>query len=258
MPSADGTDARAGVPVGATVPTTDASGRSGGTTQRPAGGSADDVAADLLARHGDALAALVAVMDRLRSPGGCPWDAQQTHRSLVPYALEEVAELAEAIEHDDRAGLREELGDVLLQVVFHARLAQEDPDDPFDVRDVAADLVVKLVRRHPHVFGDAVAAADAEGQHVAWDRLKRAEKQRESAFDGVPLGLGALARAQKLVARAERAGHAVALPDAGPDAPLGERLLALVAEAAAAGLDAEGELRRTTAAWESTQRAAGV
>src|SRR5690349_22436888 len=113
-------------------------------------------------------------MDRLRSPGGCPWDAQQTHRSLVPYALEEAAELAEAVEADDRAGLREELGDLLLQVVFHARIAQEDPDDPFDVQDVAADLVAKLVRRHPHVFGDAEAVQDEEGQHVAWDRAKRA------------------------------------------------------------------------------------
>lgn len=208
--------------------------------------------------HGDALAELVAVMDRLRSPGGCPWDAQQTHRSLVPYALEEAAELAEAVEADDRAGLREELGDLLLQVVFHARVAQEDPDDPFDVQDVAAGLVAKLVRRHPHVFGDAEAVLDEEGQHVVWDRAKRAEKQRASAFDGVPLGLGALARAQKLLARAERAGHDVSVPVAGPDAPLGERLLALVAEARAAGLDAEGELRRTTAAWERGYRAAGV
>ncbi|WP_238402540.1 MazG family protein [Cellulomonas sp. H30R-01] len=208
--------------------------------------------------HDDALTQLVAVMDRLRSPGGCPWDAQQTHRSLVPYALEEAAELAEAVEADDRAGLREELGDLLLQVVFHARIAQEDPDDPFDVQDVAADLVAKLVRRHPHVFGDAEAVHDEEGQHVAWDRAKRAEKQRVSVFDGVPLGLGALARAQKLVARAERAGHDVSVPAAAHDAPLGDRLLALVAEARAANLDAEGELRRTTAAWEQGHRAAGV
>lgn len=208
--------------------------------------------------RGDALGELVAVMDRLRSPGGCPWDAQQTHASLVPYALEEAAELAEAVEADDRAGLREELGDLLLQVVFHARIAQEDADDPFDVQDVAADLVAKLVRRHPHVFGDAHAVHDEEGQHVAWDRAKRAEKQRASVFDGVPLGLGALARAQKLVARAERAGHDVTVPAAGADAALGDRLLALVAEARAAGLDAEGELRRTTAAWERAYRDAGL
>lgn len=209
-------------------------------------------------RHDDAFAELLAVMDRLRSPGGCPWDAQQTHRTLVPYALEEAAELAEAVEADDRAGLREELGDLLLQVVFHARIAQEDPDDPFDVQDVAADLVAKLVRRHPHVFGDAEAVLDEEGQHVAWDRAKRAEKQRASVFDGVPLGLGALARAQKLVARAERGGHDVTVPPASPDDPIGARLLALVAEARAAGLDAEGELRRTAAAWEQEHRAAGL
>src|SRR5947209_18201229 len=94
---------------------------------------------------------LVAVMARLRAPGGCPWDADQTHESLVPYALEETYELVEAIESGDREGLREELGDVLLQVVFHARIAAEDPDEPFDVDDVVADLVAKLVRRHPHV-----------------------------------------------------------------------------------------------------------
>ncbi|AEE47145.1 MazG family protein [Cellulomonas fimi] len=206
---------------------------------------------------GDALSELVAVMDRLRSPGGCPWDAQQTHLSLVPYLLEEAAELAEAIEDDDRAGLREELGDVLLQVVFHARLAQEHPDDPFDVQGVAADLVAKLVRRHPHVFADASAAADEEGQHAAWDRLKRAEKDRASAFDGVPRGLGALARAQKLVARAERSGAVGDVPREDGDG-LGERLFALVLEARRSGLDAEGELRRVTAAWEARQRAAGV
>lgn len=207
------------------------------------------------------LAELVAVMDRLRSPGGCPWDAEQTHASLAPYALEEAYELVEAIEHGDRAGLREELGDLLLQVVFHARVAQEDPDDPFDVGDVAGDLVAKLVRRHPHVFGDDEHAPDDEGRHVAWDRLKRAEKPaRESALDGVPLAMGALARAQKLVARAERAGLVagppaalVAAPAAGED--LGARLLALVREARSAGLDAEGELRRATAAWEREVRA---
>ncbi|MBT0992881.1 MazG family protein [Cellulomonas sp. DKR-3] len=192
-------------------------------------------------------------MDRLRSPGGCPWDAEQTHASLAPYALEEAYELVEAIEHDDRAGLREELGDLLLQVVFHARVAQEDPADPFDVDDVAGDLVDKLVRRHPHVFAGADGAADDEGRHVAWDRLKRQEKPaRASALDGVPRAMGALARAQKLVARADRAGLVVE-PPAGED--VGTRLLALVREARAAGLDAEGELRRATDTWEARARA---
>lgn len=196
----------------------------------------------------DPLRDLVRVMDRLRSPGGCPWDAQQTHESLVPYALEEAHELAEAIETEDRAGLREELGDLLLQVVFHARIATEHPSDPFDVDDVATDLVAKLVRRHPHVFEDAEIAGDV---HVQWDRLKTAEKQRASALDGVPLALGALARAQKVAGRAGRAGLAAPVP-AGDG--LGERLLALVLEADAAGVDAEGALRRTAAVWEQELR----
>ena len=197
----------------------------------------------------ESLRALVRVMDRLRSPGGCPWDAQQTHESLVPYALEEAYELAEAIETGDRPGLREELGDLLLQVVFHARIATEHPTDPFDVDDVAADLVAKLVRRHPHVFEDAPLEGDA---HVQWDRLKNVEKQRASALDGVPAALGALARAQKIAGRAGRAGMATDAPDGDG---LGERLLRLVLEAQAAGLDAEGELRRTAAAWEQDLRA---
>jgi len=196
----------------------------------------------------DALRDLVRVMDRLRSPGGCPWDAAQTHESLVPYALEETYELVEAIETGDRAGLREELGDVLLQVVFHARIAAEHPDDPFDVDDVADDLVEKLVRRHPHVFDQAAIESDL---HVQWDRLKNAEKSRESALDGVPLALGALARAQKIAGRATRAGLDVQAP-AGDD--LGTRLLALALEAHAAGLDAEGALRQAAAAWEVTLR----
>jgi len=202
----------------------------------------------------DPLRRLVAVMDRLRSPGGCPWDAEQTHASLVPYALEEAYEVAEAVESGDRAHLREELGDLLLQVVFHARIAQEDPAEPFDLADVAADLVAKLVRRHPHVFGEA-QVADADGVNRQWDAIKRAEKQRDSVLDGVPLAMGALARAQKVAGRAERAGLAATEPAPRGDA-LGERLLALVLEAGATGQDAEGELRRATAAWEARLRAA--
>jgi len=207
----------------------------------------------------DPLRRLVAVMDRLRSPGGCPWDAEQTHASLVPYVLEEAYEVAEAVEGGDRAHLREELGDLLLQVVFHARIAEEDPAEPFDVDDVAADLVAKLVRRHPHVFGDA-RVADADGVNRQWDAIKREEKQRESVLDGVPLAMGALARAQKIAARADRSGLAQAAPAPGASGDgtghLGARLLALVQEARAAGLDAEGELRRATAAWERDLRAA--
>ncbi len=198
---------------------------------------------------------LVAVMDRLRSPGGCPWDAEQTHASLVPYLLEEAHELAEAVDEGDRAGLREELGDVLLQVVFHARIATEDGDDPFDVDDVARDLVAKLVHRHPHVF--AGADTPAERLHVQWDAIKKAEKHRDSALDGIPGALPALARAQKVAARAGRAGLDVpaAVAAAGQGVPgFGERLLALALEAHDEGVDAEGELRRATARLEQALR----
>ena len=200
----------------------------------------------------DALRELVAVMDRLRSPGGCPWDAAQTHTTLLPYLLEESHELAEAVEGGDRAGLREELGDVLLQVVFHARIAAEHPDDPFDLDDVAAELVAKLVRRHPHVFGDAQVGSMA-GLHTQWDRIKRAEKDRASALDGVPGSLPALARAQKIASRAARAGLDAPTP---ADDDLGARMLELVRRAHADGVDAEGALRRTTAVWEAALRQA--
>lgn len=206
------------------------------------------------ARQAAALERAVAVMDRLRSPGGCPWDASQTHESLLPYALEEVHELVEAVEHGDRADVREELGDVLLQVLFHARVAAEHPDDPFDVADVADELVAKLVRRHPHVFAaEAGAGAGTADLHARWDRLKRQEKPgRTSALDGVPATLGALARAQKLVSRADRAG--LPAPAADDPADVGQAVLALVVAAHRAGVDAEAALRRATASWEATAR----
>ena len=210
------------------------------------------------ARQTAALARAVAVVDRLRSADGCPWYARQTHASLVPYALEEAHELAEAVDAGDVTGLREELGDVLLQVLVHARVAQ-DTGEGFDLADVADGLADKLVRRNPHVFGPhAEPGLDADAVEERWQRLKDAEKTaRPSPLDGVPASLGALARAQKLVDRAQRAGIDVPGVPAGEAAtPLGERLLALVEEAAAAGLDAEGELRRATAAWERRARTA--
>src|SRR5262249_2654819 len=150
---------------------------------------------------------LVAVMDRLRSPGGCPWDAEQTHRSLLPYLLEEAYETVEAVETDDLVGLREELGDLLLQVVFHARLGEEHPQQPWSADDVAAGIVDKLVARHPHVFGGPDGAlATAEQVEGRWEEMKRAEKGRTSAVDGVPLDQPALALAAKLLGRAARAG----------------------------------------------------
>lgn len=193
---------------------------------------------------GSAFARLVAVMDRLRSPGGCPWDAAQTHASLAPYAVEEAYEVAEAAEAGDLPALREELGDLLLQVVFHARVAQEDAEAPFDVVDVVDDLVAKLVRRHPHVFADADASGPAEVE-AAWRRIKDAEKRRDGLLDGVPLALPALARAQKAVARARHDG--LGAPAAGTG--VGDRLLALVAEADGEGVDAEAALRVALARW---------
>lgn len=176
---------------------------------------------------------LVALMDRLRSPGGCPWDAAQTHASLKKHLLEEAYEAYEAIEEGDLDGLRGELGDVLLQVVFHARLAQEAAR-PWSVDDVADAIVDKLVRRHPHVFAGA-PADDLEG---SWARLKAAEG-RTSAVDGVPLGQPALALAAALQRRAERAGHDLAVPAGG----LGAELWDLVRRCQEAGADPEEELR---------------
>jgi XTP/dITP diphosphohydrolase len=182
----------------------------------------------------------VEVMDRLRSPGGCPWDAEQTHESLARYLLEETYEVLEAIERNDRTLLREELGDLLLQVLFHARLAEEEPD-PYSIEDVAADLADKLVRRHPHVFADA-ERSDAATLNETWERQKIAEKGRTSAVDGVPVAQPALALAGKLVSRAERAGLDVPTPE---EDEIGAALFELVRDAVARGIDPETALRRT-------------
>lgn len=204
------------------------------------------------------LADVVAVMARLRAPGGCPWDAEQTHASLVPYAIEEAHELAEAIETGDDEHLREELGDVLLQVLFHADIARAE--GRFDLDDVAATLAEKLRRRHPHVFGDTDVDG-VDGVVENWDAIKRAEKpERESALDGIPVGLPALARAEKVLSRARRAGLQPAGPVADASAPdteeaLGRVLLGLVRGAAASGLDAERALRGTIRELEAELRA---
>jgi len=186
---------------------------------------------------------LVAVMDRLRSPGGCPWDARQTHESLVPYAIEETHELVEAIESGDRDHLAEELGDLLLQVVFHARVAQEHDESPFGIDEVAGGIVEKLVRRHPHVF----AGGDAETPQElsdSWEQLKAAEKpHRTSPLDGIPEGLPALARADKAAGRLSAAGRPDLAEAAAAGDDLGSRLLALVLEARASSQDPEAALR---------------
>jgi XTP/dITP diphosphohydrolase len=206
------------------------------------------------------------IMDRLRSPGGCPWDAQQTHASLAPYLLEEAYETLEAIETADLSALREELGDLLLQVLFHARLAEEAAaGQRFTIDDVAADLVAKLIRRHPHVFEAGAASADGPSDsqlQTNWDAIKKAEKQRESVTDGIAMGQPALALAAKLISRSSRAGLAVALPEGNG---IGDELLALVRSAVRAGVDPEQALRQSAReyrdavrAQEATDRQAGL
>jgi XTP/dITP diphosphohydrolase len=182
---------------------------------------------------------VVAVMDRLRSPGGCPWDAQQTHASLRSYLIEEAYEAYEAMEDGDAVGLREELGDVLLQVVFHARIAQEAAQ-PWSIDEVAGDLVDKLVRRHPHVFAGA-SADDLEG---SWESLKAAEKGRTSVTEGVPLSQPALSLAAKLQRRASRIGAPVPAV-AGPGGELWEA----VRRCREAQVDPEEALRETARAY---------
>lgn len=220
--------------------------------------------ADLAAREGDVrievvvaswdppgarLLDAVAVMDRLRAPGGCPWDADQTHASLAPYLIEEAHEAADALAGEDLDALREELGDVLLQVLFHSRLAEEIEDDDarWDIDDVAGDLVEKLIRRHPHVF-EGVSVSGAKEVHANWEQLKQAEKVGRSVVDGVPVSAPSLARAASLVIRAARAGLPIPDADALPEQArsmqgLGKHLLGLVAAATPAGLDPESALR---------------
>lgn len=176
----------------------------------------------------------------------CVWSQQITHRDLVPYLIEESHEVIDAVESGTRADLREELGDLLWQVLFHAAIAAQDPDDPFDIDDVAAALTEKMVRRHPHVFAGEVATTPEEVL-VHWNAAKAAEKRtRTSVLDGVPRGMPALALAQKLVSRAAGAGvtasaEAAAVPAS--EAELGDALLALVATARTQGWDAERALR---------------
>jgi ATP diphosphatase len=176
---------------------------------------------------------LVAIMARLRDPvSGCEWDTVQTFATIAPYTIEEAYEVADAIERADMADLKDELGDLLLQVVFHARMAEEAGD--FALNDVVTAICDKMERRHPHIFGDA-----AEGGHYLWEHIKAAErgaKGAQSALDGVAIGLPALLRAEKLQKRAARTGFD--WPDAsGPRAKIDEEL----AEVETATSDAERE-----------------
>jgi XTP/dITP diphosphohydrolase len=161
-----------------------------------------------------ALRALNEVVERLRAPGGCPWDREQTHRSLRPYLLEETYEVLEAIDRGDSTTLREELGDLLLQVLMHSAIAMEDKDG-FDIGDVADGVRAKMIHRHPHVFGD-VAVDGPAGVVVNWEKLKTVEKrERLSLLDGVPAALPALAHAQGVQKRPARIGF-----DETPTAPV--------------------------------------
>ncbi|MFI6008514.1 nucleoside triphosphate pyrophosphohydrolase [Streptomyces sp. NPDC051243] len=180
---------------------------------------------------------LVQVMDRIRAE--CPWSSQQTHKGLAKYGIEEAYELVEAIEDGDRDELREELGDVLLQVVFHSRIAEEDPQAPFSIDDVAGGIVAKLIHRHPHVFGDETATTPEEVKEH-WLRTKAVEKQRESVTEGIPLGQPGLALAAKLASRVRTAGLEVPLPSG---EGVGYELLAMAVRAEAAGVDPEAALR---------------
>ncbi|WP_309619612.1 MazG family protein [Salinibacterium sp.] len=188
---------------------------------------------------------LIAVLEQLRAPGGCAWDREQTHESLVQYLIEETWELVDAIETGDRAELIEELGDVLYQVVFHSDIAAEAGE--FTLEDVAAHMTAKMIGRHPHVFGDAVAET-ADDVMAVWDDLKKTEKpHRTSVLDGIPQRMPALALADKLLGRAHRVGLIDAnLPGAvnvTDEDELGPLLLAIVASAKANGLDSERALR---------------
>jgi XTP/dITP diphosphohydrolase len=218
---------------------------------------------------------LVATMDTLRV--NCPWDAKQTHETLAPHLIEESYEALEALEDGDQAALREELGDVLLQVAFHARVAAERADGTgYAIDDVADGIVAKLVRRHPHVFGEVeVSGADEVKQN--WDAIKAAERTSAdgvpgSALDGVPFGQPALALAAQLQRRAERAGvpgsvrEEAPSPGEGPGegpgeqaaargADLGAELFRLVTRARAAGLDPELELRAASRRYRDRVRA---
>ncbi len=218
------------------------------------------------AQDGQTLVRLVGVMQRLLAPGGCPWDREQTLESLRKYVLEEACEVIDAIDDKDMPHLREELGDLLLQVVFQAELARALPEDRFGIDDVVSGIVDKLVRRHPHVFADGTAKDSAEVLQN-WERIKTQEKGARRVLDGVPRSLPALTRAQRIgekVSRvgfdwADRAGSRakvaeemceldVALEAGDKDAiedELGDALFALVNLARHVDVDAEGALRRT-------------
>jgi XTP/dITP diphosphohydrolase len=192
---------------------------------------------------------LVSVVARLRHE--CPWDAQQTHRSLAQYLVEETAETIEAIESGDQDHLREELGDLLLQVIFHAEIASEQVEG-FTVEEVAGGIADKLVSRHPYVFATAEVPVDL---HYTWEQRKAAEKGRTSALQGIPEQLSALARANKIISRVRSRRLELVLPDDPTTAEeVGAQILALAARAQAAGVDPEQALRDAVRVLEARVR----
>lgn len=204
---------------------------------------------------------LVAVMDRLRSPGGCPWDAEQTHESLIKYQLEESYEFIEAVESSDRKDILEELGDLLLQVYFHARIAEEHPTAPFNIDDVAKVVADKLISRHPHVFGDTKVESSDEVL-ANWEKIKNAEKGRNSFDEGVPVGQPALSLAAKLILRAEKNDLAVPaklppeLGSAEKESALGDALLSMISWAVGEDIDPESALRKAALRYRDTVKEA--
>lgn len=211
---------------------------------------------------------LADVMARLRAPeGGCPWDLVQTFTSIAPYTIEEAYEVADAIARGDMDDLREELGDLALQVVYHSQMAAEA--GAFTLDDVLRGITAKMIRRHPHVFGDGARIASADAQTANWESLKAAEKPRATALDGVALGLPALLRAEKLQRRAARTGfdwpdaagprakideelaEIAEANDAGRSEEIGDLLFSVVNYARHLGVDAEAALRQANAKFEA-------
>ncbi|MFM8234934.1 MAG: MazG family protein [Actinomycetota bacterium] len=209
---------------------------------------------------------LVEVMDRLRSPGGCPWDAEQTHESLLKYQLEESYEFIEAVESGNRTDMQEELGDLLLQVYFHSRIAQEHPAQPFNLDDVAGSVADKLISRHPHVFGDKKVSSSDEVL-ANWERIKSAEKGRTEFHEGVPLGQPALSLAAKLILRAMK--NELPLPEKNApvlsntddshidkESALGDALMSLISWAVSEDIDPEAALRRAALKYRDSDKEA--
>jgi XTP/dITP diphosphohydrolase len=200
------------------------------------------------------VAGLIELMDILRSKDGCAWDNEQTHESLIEYLLEESFEFAEAVESGNRQDIREELGDVLFQVIFHSRIAEEHKTDPFNIDDVAQVIINKLVKRHPHIFGD-LGDLTAEEVEANWEQIKRKEKGRTSITDGVPIALPALMHADKLITRVKSVKENIAQvvesqtlnsvkAELNSDAEIGQFLLSFVAMCNEKKIDAEAALRK--------------